>query len=447
MQLCTQIRLNKCNFEQKYDGMERKLMQALLEWRDSATRKPLIIQGARQVGKTWLMKEFGSRCFKQVVYINFESSKLLRTMFELDYNIKRIIGILEIESGITIVASNTIILLDEIQEAAGGLTALKYFYENNPEYFVIAAGSLLGISIQNGTTFPVGKVDFLTLHPLNFEEFLISMNESNFVNHINQRNWDVLNLFHDKLIQLLRTYYYVGGMPEVVSNFITHKNFKQVREIQEAILKGYENDFSKYAPIEIVPKIRLVWNSILGQLAKENKKFIYGQLNRGARAKEFESAISWLEHAGLIHKCIRINKPELPLKSHANIDIFKIFILDIGLLLTMSNLSEQILLNKNQILIEFKGALSEQYVLQELINKYETFYWSAEQANAELDFIIQQEHKIIPIEVKAEENLKSKSLKVFSKKYEPEQSIRCSMSKYRNQDWMINIPLYAVGTV
>jgi predicted AAA+ superfamily ATPase len=427
--------------------MYRKILQKLVEWKENPYRKPLIIQGARQVGKTWIMKEFGKINFEQTVYINFDESARLQSMFLDDFSIYRILSVFEIESGIKIEAHNTLIILDEIQEAEKGLTALKYFYEHAPEYNIIAAGSLLGVSIQKNNTFPVGKVDFLRLNPLSFEEFLINQNEIALVQALELQKWEIINPFHEKLVQYLRIYYFVGGMPEAVNHYTQTKDFKEVRAIQNKILIGYEHDFAKYAPIEMVPRIKMVWHSILGQLAKENKKFIYGQLKKGARAKEFEMAINWLFHAGLILKSMHIDKPKIPLKSYTDYDAFKIYLIDIGLLNAMAQIHEQVLLNKNQILTEFKGALTEQYVAQELISKYELYYWTATNATAELDFIIQKEQNIIPIEVKAEENLKAKSLKIFEEKYNTHYATRCSMNTYRKEDWLENVPLYGVFTM
>lgn len=424
--------------------MYRLFINKLVKWKQSKSRKPLIIQGARQVGKTWIMKEFGKKHFQNIVYINFESSTRLQSIFQDDFDIHRILMVFEIETGVTIIPDDTLIILDEIQEADKGLTALKYFYENAPEYFVIAAGSLLGISLQKSNTFPVGKVDLLDLYPLNFEEFLINIDEKQLVNSLKEKNWKIIEPFHEKLINYLRLYYFIGGMPEVVNAFIENKDFEQVRTIQKNIISGYENDFAKYAPVEIVPKIRLIWQSILGQLSKENKKFIYGQLKKGGRAKEFESAISWLTNAGLIIKCLKVEKPVIPLKSYTNFDVFKLYLLDIGLLNAMANVSEKIILNKDQILIEYKGALTEQFVCQELVIHNDVFYWTADNATAEVDFILQKDQDILPVEVKAEENLKAKSLKVFVEKYNPPKAIRISMSFYRKEEWMENIPLYGV---
>lgn len=432
---------------QNRTAMTRLIINDLQKWKDSRNRKPLIIQGARQVGKTWVMKEFGQLHFEKVVYINFESSIRLQTIFKNDFDINRIISIFEIETGIPIIAQTTLIILDEIQEAEKGLTALKYFNENAPKYFIIAAGSLLGVSLQSNNTFPVGKVDLLNLYPLSFEEFLINNIESVLVNALKDGKWNIVEPFQEKLTDLLRLYYFLGGMPEVVNHYLENKNFEQVRQIQKNLLLGYENDFAKYAPIEIVPKIRLVWQSILGQLAKENKKFIYGQIRKGARAKEFETAINWLVNAGLIIKCMKVRKPIIPLKTYADYDVFKLYFLDVGLLNAMANISEQILLNKNQILIEFKGALTEQFVCQELKLNYELFFWTAENATAEVDFIIQKGQEIIPIEVKAEENLKAKSLKVFVEKFENKNAIRTSMNKHRIENWLKNMPLYGVMTI
>jgi predicted AAA+ superfamily ATPase len=425
--------------------MKRLILQDLELWKKSKNRKPLIIQGARQVGKTWIMKEFGTKYFEKYVYINFESDSRLQNIFENDFNISRLISVFEIDAGIAI-DENTLLIFDEIQEAKKGLTSLKYFYENAPQYYIIAAGSLLGVSLQNNT-FPVGKVDFLSLYPMCFEEFLINIQEELLLKHLKEKNWDIVVSFHEKLISLLRLYYFIGGMPEVVKEYIETKNFKQIRDLQNKIIIGYENDFAKYAPHDIVPKIRMVWQSIIGQLSKENKKFIYGQLKKGARAKEFETAINWLVNSGLVHKSNRITKPSVPLKSYADFDVFKLYLLDVGLLNAMAGVNEKILLDKNQIIIEFKGAMTEQFVCQELKMKYDLFYWSAESASSELDVVIQKDSLIIPVEVKAEENLKAKSLKVYVEKFNPDEAVRTSMSFYRKEDWLVNLPLYAIFTL
>jgi predicted AAA+ superfamily ATPase len=427
--------------------MNRLLFQDLVNWKNSKIRKPLIIQGARQVGKTWLMKEFGKQEFEQVVYLNFESSSRLSQLFAVDFNIERIITIVEIETNQKIIAETTLLIFDEIQEVEKGLTALKYFQEQAPQYYIIAAGSLLGVSLQKNNSFPVGKVDFLKLYPLSFMEFIGNIGEQRLAEQIQNKNWDVIHIFHEKLVELLRLYYFIGGMPEVVSNYLENKDLIAVRSLQQKIIIGYENDFAKYAPNEIVPKIKLVWNSLISQLAKENRKFIYGQIKKGARAKDFEMAINWLVDAGLVLKVNRIEKPIMPLNAYADFDAFKLFLIDIGLLNAIGNLDQKILLEKNSILTEYKGALTEQFVCQQLKIKTDIYYWVAPNATAEIDFIVQYQNEIIPIEVKAEENLKSKSLKVFVDKFDNKNAIRTSMNQFRKEIWLTNYPLYAIDGI
>lgn len=427
--------------------MNRLLIKEMVAWKNAKNRKPLIIQGARQVGKTWLMKEFGKQEFEQVVYLNFESSSRLNDLFAIDFNIERIITIIEIETNQKINPETTLLIFDEIQEVEKGLTALKYFHEKAPEYYIVAAGSLLGISLQKNNSFPVGKVDFMKLYPLSFIEFLQNNSEQQLVEQLQNKNWDVISVFHEKLVDQLRLYYFIGGMPEVVSNYLENKDLDAVRTLQQKIIIGYENDFAKYAPNEIVPKIKLVWNSLISQLAKENRKFIYGQLKKGARAKDFEMAINWLVDAGLVLKVNRIEKPTMPLNAYADFDAFKLFLVDIGLLNAIGNLDKKIILEKNAILTEYKGALTEQFVCQQLKIKTEIYYWIAPNATAEIDFVLQYQNEIIPIEVKAEENLKSKSLKVFIDKFDNKNAIRISMSKFRSEDWLTNIPLYGIDTI
>ena len=427
--------------------MDRLAFNKLLEWKNATNRKPLIIRGARQVGKTWLMKEFGRRTFENVVYVNFESSSRLKKLFEEDFQIDRIIAVLEIETNQKVEAKNTLLIFDEVQEAEKGLTSLKYFYEQAPKYFIIAAGSLLGLSIQKDNSFPVGKVDFMELYPLSFVEFLINRGEEKLTGELRNRNWPVVSIFHEKLIELLRLYYFVGGMPEVVADYIQNKNLSTCRNLQKKIIMGYENDFAKHAPSTIVPRIRLVWNHLISQLAKENRKFIYGQIKKGSRAKDFELAISWLVDAGLAIKVNRVEKPTQPLQAYSDMDSFKLFFVDIGLLNAMADLDQKIVLEKNKILTEYKGALTEQFVCQQLKSKTKLFYWSAPNGTAEVDLVVEQNSQIVPIEIKAEENLKSKSLKIFVEKYESKNAVRVSMNNYRKQNWMTNIPLYGVGTI
>jgi hypothetical protein len=428
--------------------MERFALTALSKWKKSKSRKPLIIQGARQVGKTWLMKEFGKREYEQVAYINFESSDALKSIFKEDFDVNRLITAFQIETGTRIRPENTLIILDEIQEAERGITSLKYFCENAPEYHIMAAGSLLGITIHQKTSFPVGKVDFLTLYPMSFNEFLLALGQEQLYELLESNDWPMITNFKAKLIGHLRHYYFIGGMPEAVGSFISENDFDRVRTIQKNILSAYEHDFSKHAPAEIVPRIKMLWQSIPSQLSKENKKFIYGAVKQGGRAKEFELALAWLTDCGLVHKIERISKAALPLVAYQDTSAFKLYILDVGLLSAMGGLTKQTILLGNSIFSEFKGSLAEQFVLQHLKirQNVQIYYWSSDTARAELDFVIQNNDRIIPIEVKAEENLKAKSLKSFYEKFSPTLSVRISMSDYRKESWLVNVPLYAIDT-
>ena len=429
--------------------MRRFALEKLKKWKDSESRKPLIIRGARQVGKTWLMKEFGRVCFENVAYVNFDSNVRMKGVFEGQIDIERIILAIEIETGVTIERENTLLIFDEIQEVPRALSSLKYFYENAPEYAIVAAGSLLGVAMHKKTSFPVGKVDFMDLYPLNFQEFLCALGEERYVDILQGQDTDMVNSFKDKYIDRLREYYYVGGMPEVVQTYVDTKNFKKVRELQKNLINYYQQDFSKHAEMNLVTRLNLVWNSIPMQLAKENKKYIYGQVREGARAKDFELAIQWLLDCGLIHKVQRINKPSLPLKAYMDLNAFKVFLLDIGLLIAMTDLDVKVILEGNKIFTEFKGALTEQYVLQQLIseNGVMPYYYSATNSQGEIDFVVQGKTSVSPNEVKAEENLRAKSLKAFCDKYSPKFAVRTSMSDYRKQDWMTNIPLYNIDRI
>jgi len=424
--------------------MERDLFIKLEKWKNKKKRKPLIIQGARQVGKTWIMKEFGTRYFKDTVYINFDNNEKIKAVFDEDYDIPRIISAIKIEYGKSFDVEDTLIIFDEIQEAPKALAALKYFYENAPQYAIMAAGSLLGVALHQGTSFPVGKVDFMQLYPLNFSEFLCALGENQLAQLLESNDYKLINAYSTKYTDLLRKYYYIGGMPEAVQTFIETDDFYEVREIQKSLLKYYEEDFSKHAPKEVVPRIMMVWNSIPSQLAKENRKFIYGAMREGARAKDFELAIQWLEDAGLIIRNYRVKKPDIPLIAYMEMSSFKMFMLDVGLLGAKANIHAKVLLDGCRIFEEFKGALTEQFVAQQLKSSgRELYYYSTENSSGEIDFVIQQEMRCIPIEVKAEENLRARSLRAFCEKYKPEIAIRTSMSNYREQDWMINVPLYA----
>ncbi|HET7360776.1 MAG TPA: ATP-binding protein [Salinimicrobium sp.] len=429
--------------------MKRKEWDYLLSWKISKTRKPLIVRGARQVGKTWLLREFGKKQYEQMAYLNFESSAALKDLFQQDFNIERILLGIQIETGIKVEPENTLIVLDEIQEAPKALTSLKYFRENAPEYHIVSAGSLLGVALNRETSFPVGKVDFLDLYPLTYPEFLEAMGEKQLVELLEKEDWHLIKSFNAKYKQLLRQYFYIGGMPEVVFSFSQNKDFTEARDIQRTILAAYEQDFSKHAPNSIVPRIRMLWNSIPAQLAKENKKFIYGALRKGARAKDYELALTWLKDCGLIHQVFNVAKPAIPLKAYEDHKSFKLFIVDVGLLSAMTNLDARTLLVGNSIFQEFKGSLTEQYVLQQLAVQKNTdiYYWSSEKARTEIDFLLQISGQVIPLEVKAEENLQAKSLRFFSKTYNPPKAIRASMSDYREESWMYNIPLYAISSI
>ena len=428
--------------------MERYQMGYLKNWKMSSNRKPLVMRGARQVGKTWLMKEFGRTAYKKCAYVNFESNAALKTLFKDDFTIKRILTAIQIETGVTIEPDNTLIVLDEIQEAKGALTSLKYFQENAPEYHIVSGGSLLGIALSKDTSFPVGKVDFMDLYPFSFIEFLDAINEKALANLLKEPDWELIKTFKAKYIERLRQYYYVGGMPEAVLSFSQDTDFKEVRRLQNNILTAYEQDFSKHAPNEIVPRIRMLWNSIPAQLAKENRKFIYGMLRQGARAKEYELAISWLIDCGLIHKVNNVTKPGIPLKAYEEFNVFKLFLSDVGLLSAMSGLDVKTLLEGHKVFEEFKGSLTEQYAFQQLFVQKDVSisYWSPD-SRAELDFLVQFSGEVIPLEVKAEENLHAKSLKVYCQKFEPKIAVRTSMSDYRKEEWMINIPLYAINAL
>ena len=430
-------------------NMYREKIKELEEWKNSKDRMPLIIRGARQVGKTWIMKEFGKNNYKKVAYVNFDGNTRMTRLFEGDFDIDRIIQGLKIETQVDIDAKDTLLIFDEIQEVPKALTSLKYFCENARQFHILAAGSLLGVALHEGTSFPVGKVDFIDLYPLNFQEFLLAIGEKKLVSILNEKDWDLINIFKDKLISYLREYYFIGGMPAVINKYIETKDYKQVRNVQLKLLQAYEEDFSKHAPNEIVPRLKMLWNSIPAQLAKENKKFIYGLIKEGSRAKEYELALSWLIDCGLVYKIDRVNKPNIPLIAYQDTSAFKLYILDVGILGAMTRIDEKILLEGNEIFTEFKGSFTEQFVLTELKSNKDIpiFYWSAEKATAEIDFLIQLGTDVIPIEVKASENLQAKSLKTFIEKYQTAKNVRTSMSNYRKEEKLINISLYSIGNI
>ncbi len=426
--------------------MYRAAMEKLYKWKDSKRRKPLIIEGARQVGKTWLMKEFGRTAYADAVYINFDSNSVMADLFAADLNTDRLILGIEMYYGHKIDAENTLLIFDEVQEVPRALASLKYFCEDAPQYHIVCAGSLLGIALHEGTSFPVGKTDFLKLYPLSFREFLMAAVGERYAELLDSRDHEMITSFKQIYIDALKQYYFVGGMPEAVQCFADERDFNEVRLIQQRILAAYEQDFSKHAPASIVPRIRMVWNSIPSQLAKENRKFIYGLVREGGRAKDFETAIMWLCDCGLVHKVSRVNGAGIPLKAYEDLKAFKLFSLDVGLLACQAGLHQRTLVEGNDLFIEFNGALTEQYVCQQLktLDDIGLYYYTNERGSCEIDFIADTRAGIIPVEVKAETNLKAKSLRTYYEKFKPEISVRTSMADYKMEEWLLNLPLYAV---
>lgn len=427
--------------------MYRYAINDLIAWKNSPNHMPLIIKGARQVGKTWLMQEFGKTQYEKVAYISFDSNPRLDTLFKKDFNIKRLIDGLNIEVGFNITPKDTLIIFDEIQENPLALTSLKYFCENAPEYDIVAAGSLLGVAHHRGTGFPVGKVEYLNLYPLSFKEFLLAMNENQILEIIDKKDFEMQKVFKDRIIDLLRRYCYVGGMPKAVLSFSQEQDYNLVRKIQRNILNDYESDFSKHIPLEQVERTRLLWNAIPSQLVKENKKCVYGKIKQGARAKDFEIALNWLIDSGLVHKVSRVTEPNIPLKAYEDVSAYKLFLLDVGLLGAMNDLDSRSLLENDKLFKDYNGSITEQYVLQEFktIGDLPIFYWASNKA--ELDFLIQYQNNIIPVEVKATINLQAKSLKSFRQKYKPKISIRSSLADYEENTGLFNIPLYDIENI
>jgi hypothetical protein len=429
--------------------LKRTAIEELYKWKNKKARKPLIIRGARQVGKTWLMKEFGANAYEHCVYISFDNNRQMRELFSADLDVTRLITGIELYAGHKIDPSNTLIIFDEVQEIPQALTSLKYFNENAPQYQIVCAGSLLGIALRGGTSFPVGKVEFMDLHPLSLMEFMRAMGKEQFAELLEQGDFAMVSTFKQEYIDLLKHYFYVGGMPEAVAHFSENRDFNEAREIQERILAAYEQDFSKHAPHEIVPRIRMLWNSIPAQLTKENKKFLYGLVKDGARAREYEHALMWLADCGLVHKVHRASAPSLPLKAYEDLKAFKLFLVDVGLLSCMTRLRQDILLDGSELFKEFKGALTEQYVLQQIktLRGIAPYYWTNDRNTSEVDFLLDTGNHVIPLEVKAEVNLQSKSLKAFADRFKPLVSVRSSMSDYKRESWLLNLPLYAVGRI
>lgn len=427
--------------------MYRNIIKQLEEWKNKKHRKPLILAGARQVGKTYILKEFGKSSFSNVAYINCDDNELAKDLFLQDYDMQRIILAIGVITRQSIIPGKTLIILDEIQELKRGLSALKYFCENAPQYHVAVAGSLLGITMHQGESFPVGKVDILHIYPMTFDEFLLAKGYSQMVDVLRSKDWQTIKLLRSQYIKFLREYYFVGGMPEAVNCFIETNDALQVREIQNNILFTYQKDISKHVPTSESNRINMVWHSMPSQLIKENKKFIYGAAKPGGRAKDFEVAIQWLMDAGLVYRSDRVTQAKMPLKYYVDIASFKLFMLDCGLLGALSETPAENLLMADNGMEEAKGAFTENYVMSQLVASHDTsvFYYSND-AKLELDFLIQYKTEIVPIEAKAEENLRSKSLFTFVNSHPNIHGLRFSMSDYREQDWMTNVPLYAVST-
>lgn len=426
--------------------MYRSISAKLNQWNKAEGRKPLLLQGARQVGKTWALKEFGETSFDALAYVNFMEDRTLGAVFEGDLNPERILRAISLQTGIQVEDQSTLVVFDEVQECPQALTSLKFFAEHRPDIPIIAAGSLLGVALHRGVSFPVGKVDHLTMYPLTFKEYLRNADEA-LCKCLDDQDIDLLGAFRERYIEHLKAYYFTGGMPEVVDTFLASKSYEKAREMQNRLLYDYEHDFSKYVDPLLAEKIRLVWESAPAQLGRENKKFLYSAVKKGARARGYEEAIRWLQDAGLILKVNRISKPGLPLAGYEDKDAFKLYFFDVGLLGAASMLDPSVLLEKNALFSEFKGSLTENYVCQELVGQcgIKPYYWSAENSQGEVDFVYAFNNAVMPVEVKAEVNLRAKSLRSFVERYQLEKGLRLSLSGFEEQDWLINMPLYATS--
>lgn len=425
--------------------MKRTVFNGLVKWKNKPNRKPLILQGARQVGKTWLMQEFGKQEYKKTAYINFDKNENMKNLFSQDMDVQRLLRGLALESDTQITPNDTLIIFDEIQENPNALNSLKYFYEQVPEYHIIAAGSLLGVALtHHGQSFPVGKVEFMNIFPMSFYEFLGAIGEDDFCKILKQNDFEIIKSFKNKYEDFLRQYLFVGGMPEAVAHFAQYRDFNEVRNIQNNLLRAYEEDFSKHIDKPNIAKVNMIWNAIPSQIAKENQKFIYGQLKAGARAAEFENALTWLKETGLVYPITKISKPDLPLSGYEDRSFFKLYMLDVGLLCAKSLLPAKALLEGNRIFEEFKGALTEQYVLQQIktLDNTPVYYWTGR--TSEIDFVIQKDDFVIPVEVKAGINLKARSLTTYQDKYHPLKSIRTSLADFKINDNLYDIPLYLI---
>lgn len=438
--------------------MKRLLTEELKKWKNNTARKPLLLLGARQVGKTWLLMDFAASHYKNSVYVRFDRNIRMKEVFETcNYEMDVILEHLQMLSDEKITPGETLIILDEIQECPAALTSLKYFCEDLSEYHVVAAGSLLGVYDHYGTGFPVGKVNTMTLYPLSYCEFLHAMGYELDVEMMENQRWDIIKNFSDRYIRLLKLYYYIGGMPAVINTYLETKDFSAVRAVQKSILSDYDNDFSKHVPKTLAAKLSMIWESIPEQLAKENKRFVYSEVKKGLRSRDLEEALEWLKRAGLVERVNRINSPSLPIAAYKD-GAFKLYFVDIGLLSAKVDLAPRVLLEKSAIFTEFKGALTEQYVQQQLRSQCDIhpLYWRSESFQAEVDFAFQADMTVVPVEVKAETNTKAKSLMSYCRKYTPEVAVRCSMNDYNRQmistvddkqTVLLDVPLYAVFMV
>lgn len=427
--------------------MKRTILKQLLDWKDSCTRKPLILNGARQVGKTYILNVFGQTYYKNVAYVNLDKDKQAAAIWEQDFDVKRILLSLSALLNIKILPHETLIILDEIQDCPRALSSLKYFCEDAPEYHVVVAGSLLGLSLHSGTSFPVGKVNMLRMFPMTFREFLMARGEEQMAGLLIGDDMGLIDVLDMKFKNLLRQYYYTGGMPAAVKEFVDSQDLQKVREIQKQILFDYRRDFSKHAPANQVPRINMVWDSIPSQLAKENRKFIYGAMKKGARASEFEVAIQWLIDAGLVYKVPRITAARMPLKFYEELSVFKLFTLDVGLMGAMVDMPASDVLVNDCVLVEYKGAFTELYALTQIMTMdVPVYYYSSNDSTVEIDLIVQHDTRVIPIEVKAEANVKAKALRQFITDNPCLRGLRLSMLGYQKQEWMDNKPLYAPDT-
>lgn len=426
--------------------MQRHAFDRLEAWKNSRGRKPLVVRGARQVGKTWLLEEFGRTRYQDVVYLNCQRDPIA-PVFAGDLDPRRLIRGLEIAAGKPIDPAATFLIIDEIQDVPAALTSLKYFQEQMPELHLATAGSLLGVALRQDASFPVGKVNFLDMHPLDFDEFLRGTGNAQFADLVQEQDWELIGTFRDQLTDLLRQYMFIGGMPEAVALSAADGSLNDVRNVQLDILRGYRSDFAKYADPAVSRRIAEVFESMPAQLAKEHKRFIFGHVRQGGRGRDYGNAIQWLVDAGLVHKVTRYTKPAQPVRAYEDKDIFKLFLVDVGLLGAMSGLHQTVLLEGEGIFEEFKGSLTEQYVLQQIAASRDEvpMYWAPNDSKAELDFAIERSHGLVPIEVKAQENLKSKSLSTYNDKYKPAEALRFSLANYREEDTLTNVPLYAIG--